>query len=88
MASCSSSALLAQSTVAKYMARTDGQPSGQRRSTFLRNHLPQTAAMDLFVVPAIGFNLLFGHCPAGSARACLDQRDRIPDRRMDRAANY
>jgi hypothetical protein len=50
---------VAQSTVAKYMARTDGQPSGQRRSTFLRNHLPQTAAMDLFVVPAIGFNLLY-----------------------------
>jgi hypothetical protein len=24
----------------------------------------------------------------GSARACLDQRDRIPDRRMDRAADY
>ena len=31
-------------------------PSGQRWSTFLRNHSPQIAAMDLFVVPTIGFN--------------------------------
>ncbi len=42
---------VAQSTVAKYMARTDGRPSGQSWGTFLRNHLPQMAAMDLFVVP-------------------------------------
>ena len=34
-------------------------PSGQRWSTFLRNHLPHIAAMDLFVVPTIGFNLLY-----------------------------
>src|SRR6516165_5124024 len=50
---------VAQSTVAKYMAGTDGRPSGQRWGTFLRNHLPQIAAMDLFVVPTIGFNLLY-----------------------------
>ena len=50
---------VAQSTVTKYMARTDGRPSGQRWGTFLRNHLPQIAAMDLFVVPTIGFNLLY-----------------------------
>jgi hypothetical protein len=42
---------VAQSTVAKYMASTDGRPSGQSWGTFLRNHLPQIAAMDLFVVP-------------------------------------
>jgi hypothetical protein len=42
---------VAQSTVAKYMAGTDGRPSGQRWGTFLRNHLPQIAAMDLFVGP-------------------------------------
>src|SRR5436190_18350263 len=29
-----------------------------------------------------------GHCPAGSARACLDQRDHTSDGRMDRAATY
>jgi hypothetical protein len=34
-------------------------PSGQRWSTFLRNHSPHIAAMDLFVVPTIGFNLLY-----------------------------
>src|SRR5262245_31266640 len=50
---------VAQSTVAKYMASTDGRPRGQRWGTFLRNHLPQIAAMDLFVVPTIGFNLLY-----------------------------
>jgi hypothetical protein len=37
------------------MARTDGRPSGQSWGTFLRNHLPQMA----FVVPTIGFNLLY-----------------------------
>jgi transposase InsO family protein len=49
---------VAQSTVAKYMAGNAG-PCGQRWSTFLRNHSPQIAAMDLFVVPTIGFNLLY-----------------------------
>jgi hypothetical protein len=49
---------VAQSTVARYMAgKTD--PSSQRWSTFLRNHSPHIAAMDLFVVPTIGFNLLY-----------------------------
>jgi hypothetical protein len=49
---------VAQSTVAKYMAGK-ADPSGQRWSTFLRNHSSQIAAMDLFVVPTIGFNLLY-----------------------------
>jgi hypothetical protein len=40
---------VAQSTVARYMAKNDG-PSGQSWSTFLRNHAPSIAAMDLFVV--------------------------------------
>ena len=31
----------------------------KREVTFLRNHLPQIAAMDLFVVPTISFNLLY-----------------------------
>jgi len=47
-----------QSTVAKYMAKR-GDPSGQRWSTFLRNHMPHIAAMDLFVVPTIGFIQLY-----------------------------
>ena len=41
------------------MASTDGRPCGQSWGTFLRNHLPQIAAMDLFVVPTIGFSLLY-----------------------------
>ena len=50
--------VVAQSTVAKYMAKKGG-PSGQSWSTFLRNHAPHIAAMDLFVVPTVGFNLLY-----------------------------
>ena len=51
---------VAQSTVARYMVRPDGRvPSGQRWGTFVRNHMPQIAAMDLFVVPTLGFNLLY-----------------------------
>ena len=49
---------VAQSSVAKYMVKRRGPPS-QRSSTFLRNHLPEVAAMDLFVVPTIGFDLLY-----------------------------
>ncbi len=49
---------LAQSTVAKYMVKQRGQPN-QGWHTFLRNHSPDIAAMDLFVVPTIGFSLLY-----------------------------
>ena len=50
---------VAQSTVAKYMANKGDDPCGQSWSTFLRNHMPHIAAMDLFVVPTIGFRLLY-----------------------------
>jgi transposase InsO family protein len=49
---------VAQSSVAKYMVKRRGPPSQEWR-TFLRNHAPDIAAMDLFVVPTIGFNLLY-----------------------------
>ena len=49
---------VAQSIVAKYMDKRRGPPS-QGWHTFLRNHAPGIAAMDLFVVPTIGFNLLY-----------------------------
>src|SRR6267142_2183716 len=49
---------IAQSTVAKYMVRNAG-PSDQRWGTFLRNHAPHIAAMDLFVVPTICFIELY-----------------------------
>jgi len=50
---------VAQSTVAKYMAKRRG-PASQGCRTFLRNHAPDIAAIDLFVVPTIGFRLLYG----------------------------
>jgi transposase InsO family protein len=50
---------VAQSTVAKYMVKRHGPPS-QGWRTFLRNHAPDIVAMDLFVVPTIGFKLLYG----------------------------
>jgi len=49
---------VAQSSVAKYMVKRCGPPS-QGWLIFLRNHAPTIAAMDLFVVPTIGFDLLY-----------------------------
>jgi transposase InsO family protein len=47
---------IAQSSVAKYMVKRG--PPRQAWRTFLRKHAPDIAAMDLFVVPTIGFDLL------------------------------
>jgi transposase InsO family protein len=49
---------VAQSSVAKYMVKRRGPPSQEWR-TFLCNHAPDIAAMDLFVVPTTGFSLLY-----------------------------
>src|SRR3984957_6554834 len=49
---------VAQSSVAKYMVKRRGPPS-QGWRTFLRNHAPDIAEMDLFVVPTIGLDLLY-----------------------------
>src|ERR1700730_17509673 len=49
---------VAQSSVAKYMVKRRGPPSQEWR-TFLHNHAPEIAAIDLFVVPTIGFDLLY-----------------------------
>src|ERR1700730_11093692 len=49
---------VAQSSVAKYMVKRRGPPS-QGWRTFLHNHAPEIAAMDLFAVPTIGFDLLY-----------------------------
>jgi transposase InsO family protein len=49
---------VAQSTVAKYMARS-GRGRSQTWKTFLHNHAAGIAAMDFLVVPTIGFRLLF-----------------------------
>lgn len=50
--------LICGPSVAKYMVKWRGPPS-QGWRTFLRNHAPDIAAMDLFVVPTIGFDLLY-----------------------------
>jgi transposase InsO family protein len=62
---------VAQSTVTKYMVRRYGPPS-QGWRTFLRNHAPHIAAMDLFVVPTIGFDLLYAFIIVR-----LDRRDLV-----------
>jgi transposase InsO family protein len=49
---------VAQSSVAKYMVRRSAPPI-QGWRTFLCNHAPDIAAMDLFVVPTISFSLLY-----------------------------
>jgi hypothetical protein len=51
---------IAQATIAKYMAKPYGRPPGQSWWTFLRNHIPEIAAMHLFVVPTLTFSLLYG----------------------------
>jgi transposase InsO family protein len=49
---------IAQSSVAKYMVQRRGPPS-QGWGTFLRNYALDIAAMDLFIVPTLGFGLLY-----------------------------
>src|ERR1043166_6238740 len=62
---------VAQSSVAKYMVKRRGPPS-QGWKTFLRNHAPDIAAMDLFIVPTIGFDLLYAFVIVR-----LDRRDMV-----------
>jgi hypothetical protein len=49
---------VAQSSVAKDMGKRRGPPSQEWR-TFLHNYAPDIAAMDLLVIPTIGFDLLY-----------------------------
>jgi hypothetical protein len=58
---------VAQSSVANYMVKRSGPPS-QGWGTFMRNHAPDIAAMDLFVVPTISFNLLYAVLSENSIR--------------------
>src|SRR6266702_1720704 len=69
---------VAQSSVAKYMVKQCGPPS-QRWRTFLRNHAPDIAAMDLFVAQTIGFNLLYGFIVVRLARRDLVWIDVTPN---------
>ena len=49
---------VAQSTVAKYMAR-NGRGRSQTWKTFLDNHSAGIGAMDFLIVPTVGYRLLF-----------------------------
>src|SRR5471030_3255655 len=62
---------VAQSSVSKYMVKRRGPPS-QGWRTFLWNHAPDTAAMNQFVVPTIGFDLLYAFIIVR-----LDRRDLV-----------
>ena len=62
---------VAQSSVAKYMVKRRGPPS-QGWRTFLRNHAPDIAAMDLFIAPTISFDLLYAFVIVR-----LDRRDLV-----------
>jgi hypothetical protein len=62
---------VAQSSVAKYMVKPGRAPS-QGWRTFLRNHAPDIATMDLFVAPTIGFDLLYAFIIVR-----LDRRDLV-----------
>jgi hypothetical protein len=69
---------VARSTVAKYMVKRRRPPS-QGWRTFLRNHAPDIAAMDLFVVPTIGFGggaTRRRHCSCGLQALSKSQRFR------------
>jgi hypothetical protein len=62
---------IAQSSAAKYMVKRQGPPSPGWR-TFLHNQAPNIAAMDLFVVPTVGFDLLYAFVIVR-----LDRRDLV-----------
>ena len=49
---------VAQSTVAKYMARS-GRGRSQTWKTFQHKHASGIGAMDFLIVPTVGFRLLF-----------------------------
>jgi transposase InsO family protein len=58
---------IGQTSVAKYLVRQRRPPS-QGWKTFLRNHSDGIAAMDLFVVPTVSFQLLYGLLIIGHRR--------------------
>lgn len=61
---------IGQTTVVKYMAR-GRQPPSQTWKTFLKNHAHGIAAVDLFVVPTIGFKMLYALIVVGHDRRKL-----------------
>ncbi len=50
---------VADSTVARYLAKRPRRPPSQTWRAFLKNHIHTTAACDFFVVPTVTFRLLY-----------------------------
>ncbi len=61
---------VARSTVAKYMVKRRGPPS-QGWKTFLCNHSDATASVDFFIIPTVGFKLLYAFVILGHGRRKL-----------------
>ena len=61
---------VAQSTVSKYIERRPRPPS-QTWKTFLQNHAEAIAAIDMWVVPTLTFDLLFAFLVVGHGRRQL-----------------
>jgi hypothetical protein len=80
---------IAQSSVAKYMVKRRGPPS-QGWRTFLHNHAPDIAAMDLLVVPTVGFKLALclSHRSTGPQRSFLDQHHNKSNSGMGCASDH
>jgi transposase InsO family protein len=56
-------------TVSRYLPKRTPDPDKQQRwITFLRNHRDEIAAMDFFVVPTVGFRLLYVWFVVGHGR--------------------
>jgi transposase InsO family protein len=51
--------VVAESTVAKYMAKPKDRKPSQTWRTFLRNHMAVAAACDFFTVPTLTFKMLY-----------------------------
>ena len=80
---------IAQSTVAKYMSPRHG-PRSPGWQAFLRNHTAHIAGIDLFVVPTVGFKLLYGLVilRLERRRLRLDQCDSKSNCRVDRPPDH
>src|SRR5215468_5425111 len=72
MANCSSLGLRSLNRVLPSIWSSGEEGRGRDGAPFLRNHAPEVAAMDLFVVPTIGFNLLYAFVIVR-----LDRRDLV-----------
>ena len=69
---------VSQATVGRYLPWRPTVPSPTWRS-FLRNHMPDTAAVDMFVVVTAGFRLLYALIVLGHERRKVIHCDVTPN---------